>query len=166
MHLGKERVPNMVNTVVFSPGSVIRPKMRMGVGWNWGGGGGEEEKRRRRGGGDEEKEEGGEEHLVGVPGEPLVGAEEQGVRVALGLEVLHGHDDAAVVAHIIVVVPSENLGGWMMMMRMMIRMMIRMMRMRITMRMRMRMRMIWIVRYDIRLYRNVASMVQVQVQTW
>ena len=63
VHLGKERVPNMVNTVVFSPGSVIRPKMRMGVGWNWEGGGGEEEKRRRRGGGDEE-EEGGEEHLV------------------------------------------------------------------------------------------------------
>ena len=110
VHLGKERVTNMVNTVVFSPGSVIRPKMRMGVGWNWGGGGGEEEKRRRRGGGDEE-EEGGEEHLVGVPDEPLVDAVEQVVRVALGLEVLHGHDDAAVVAHIIVVVPLENLVG-------------------------------------------------------
>ena len=48
---------------------------------------------------------------MGVPGEPLVGAEEQGVRVALGLELLHGHDDAAVVAHIIVVVPLENLVG-------------------------------------------------------
>ena len=48
---------------------------------------------------------------MGVPGEPLVGAVEQGVRVALGLELLHGHDDAAVVAHIIVVVPLENLVG-------------------------------------------------------
>ena len=47
--------------------------------------------------------------LVRLPGEAHVGAVQQLVGEALRLEVLHGHNDPAVVAHVVVVVALQHL---------------------------------------------------------